>query len=557
MVEAIYINGIFKTVLDEILASQRKVPDRTFFLQPYESRYYARLRNSPPSPEQPVTLYASLSNDLDEVRYIAELVGWEDKTALSAERRREVEEFLARYQEDEGGLYVKGREDSSGEAVNLLSIRNLRELSAPFNISELIKDSDGAPLKPRTRSGGLSYVYQRDYTSPSHNSRFGWVQFFEKFADRLVDFEREQRTLIDAVHDAFRSVNSDAKIEGDAICPFTVMASFNLHAHLRYKTRRQDIAASLRRSLQVQVADFDGEFDGVPTITRRWWFFREADDVESLWQVFRCAKDFADNRDDNERKAAFETSFENALRIDGLGQSKLTSGLFWIRPNFYVSVDSNNLPYIRSHFPHPLVSKAAQRNLSGAEYMELCTHVRNELSEPRAQVDSIPALSDAAWREKRKRSRVEDKLEQFFGGLGEFDREMVQAEIERVSVRIAPRPDQDSFRQDLLGAYEGCCAITGYNVEATLQASHILPHKDRGPGHVRNGLLLRADIHALFDKGLLAIDPDSDTVVIAPRLRGTPYEELDGQTARLPSDPHLRPNAEELRKRLRNLSREQ
>ncbi len=204
-----------------------------------------------------------------------------------------------------------------------------------------------------------------------------WVPFYEKFADRLADFEVKQGDLIDAVRDAFKSVNSDAKIEDNVTCPFTVMASFNLHAHLRYKTKRQDIANKLRRSLEVQVADFGGEFDGVPTITRRWWFFPEVElrgtnDIESLWQVFRCAKDFADNSNDDERKAAFETSFETALKIWGIRQPKLTTGLFWIRPDFYVSLDSNNLQYIPNHLPHLLASKAAQRDLSGAEYLELC-----------------------------------------------------------------------------------------------------------------------------------------------------------------------------------------
>jgi putative restriction endonuclease len=56
--------------------------------------------------------------------------------------------------------------------------------------------------------------------------------------------------------------------------------------------------------------------------------------------------------------------------------------------------------------------------------------------------------------------------------------------------------------------------------------------------------MIRADIHTLFDLGLLSIDPSSMRIAIAPALRGTQYEALDGSAVRLPADKLHRPNKE-------------
>lgn len=68
------------------------------------------------------------------------------------------------------------------------------------------------------------------------------------------------------------------------------------------------------------------------------------------------------------------------------------------------------------------------------------------------------------------------------------------------------RPNQARFRRDLLSAVDRC-PITGNNLPNVLQAAHIRPHSFNGPEDPSNGLPLRADIHILFDAGLLNIRP--------------------------------------------------
>ncbi len=83
-------------------------------------------------------------------------------------------------------------------------------------------------------------------------------------------------------------------------------------------------------------------------------------------------------------------------------------------------------------------------------------------------------------------------------------------------------------------------------VEA-LEAAHIRPYLGQHTNVVTNGLLLRADIHTLFDKGLLTIDADCMTVVLHPSLMTTAYRELAGKRVRLPVHAQHCPNPEWLR----------
>ncbi|RZM24778.1 MAG: HNH endonuclease, partial [Pedobacter sp.] len=70
---------------------------------------------------------------------------------------------------------------------------------------------------------------------------------------------------------------------------------------------------------------------------------------------------------------------------------------------------------------------------------------------------------------------------------------------------ITARRGQKSFRDKLLKAYEYKCAVTGCDVIATLEACHIMPYNGDYTNHIQNGILLRSDIHVLFDLGLLTI----------------------------------------------------
>lgn len=113
---------------------------------------------------------------------------------------------------------------------------------------------------------------------------------------------------------------------------------------------------------------------------------------------------------------------------------------------------------------------------------------------------------------------------------------------------MRPRLGQSSFQLAVVGAYGRRCAFTGERVLPALEAAHIRPYGEGGEHRVDNGLLLRRDVHALFDKGYITIDPQLQ-IVVSNRLRdefhnGAQYLALSGHQLRPPSNREDRPNTE-------------
>lgn len=79
------------------------------------------------------------------------------------------------------------------------------------------------------------------------------------------------------------------------------------------------------------------------------------------------------------------------------------------------------------------------------------------------------------------------------------------------------RPLQAQFRQDLLSV-SNKCLITQVRMIGLLEAAHIKPHKYNGPEEKDNGILLRRDIHYLFDSGNLRIDVNGNVFISQPTL---------------------------------------
>jgi hypothetical protein len=122
-----------------------------------------------------------------------------------------------------------------------------------------------------------------------------------------------------------------------------------------------------------------------------------------------------------------------------------------------------------------------------------------------------------------------------------FDPQLIDDERDRNLALIVQRRGQSEFCEALLRAYNSTCCFSGCNVEQVLEAAHIVPYQGSATNHVRNGLLLRTDLHTLFDLGLITVDAATMTILVAPVLAGSMYAEFDGRTIRLPIDPRDRP----------------
>ena len=162
MKQALFINGIYETVLNEIIKVQKKDKDIICYLQPYKNQVIKLLEKEQPSATKPTKLYISTTTNLNLIEYTAEIINWEDKRKLYDDNNRLnfLNNHIKEYQPNEVDIYEFSDEKKTKQCVNLLSIINLKRITNPFSVSNLIKMSDNTPYKPRTQSGGWSAVHE-------------------------------------------------------------------------------------------------------------------------------------------------------------------------------------------------------------------------------------------------------------------------------------------------------------------------------------------------------------------------------------------------------------
>ncbi|PEH80353.1 HNH endonuclease [Burkholderia gladioli] len=122
---------------------------------------------------------------------------------------------------------------------------------------------------------------------------------------------------------------------------------------------------------------------------------------------------------------------------------------------------------------------------------------------------------------------------------GEFD--PMEDARRRTMRALVLREGQPQFRRALIDEYAGACAISGCTVEALLEAAHIIPYFGPHTNALSNGLLLRSDLHKLFDLHLIRIDPQACTVHLCDQLKDSEYACLDGRKLRAPKSPNNAP----------------
>jgi putative restriction endonuclease len=96
------------------------------------------------------------------------------------------------------------------------------------------------------------------------------------------------------------------------------------------------------------------------------------------------------------------------------------------------------------------------------------------------------------------------------------------------------RLGQGAFRVLVTDAYTRRCSITGERTLPVLEAAHIKPYSQSGPHFISNGLLLRSDLHKLFDSGYITITKDYK-VQVSSRIKeefenGKEYYQYHGST---------------------------
>ena len=134
-------------------------------------------------------------------------------------------------------------------------------------------------------------------------------------------------------------------------------------------------------------------------------------------------------------------------------------------------------------------------------------------------------------------------------GIGETDDLLdTETEPDRPLRLIRGRLGQGAFRALVTDAYTRRCAISGERTLPTLEAAHIKPYAESGPNRTENGLLLRSDLHRLFDAGYVTVTPER-RIEVSRRIKeefknGRDYYRYHGSRLEVePRDPSEKPDS--------------
>lgn len=164
--------------------------------------------------------------------------------------------------------------------------------------------------------------------------------------------------------------------------------------------------------------------------------------------------------------------------------------------------------------------------------------------------DTEMSLDNSASQSNDSTPSNRDEQDSFFAEAeseialeGGFDPTNDEDARHRVYRGMVQRRGQPQFRASVLAAYRNRCAVTKCSVVKVLEAAHIAPYNGEQTNDPRNGLLLRADIHLLFDLDLIGINPKTMKIVLSDKAKTPTYAKYDGNDLRQPIEPfeHCRP----------------
>ncbi|NVK41580.1 MAG: AAA family ATPase [Oceanospirillaceae bacterium] len=239
-------------------------------------------------------------------------------------------------------------------------------------------------------------------------SSFRWAEFYEELANKLLAYKSNRTRLVDQLHtiatqvDGLSHLNDRYADESSGplkdICPFTVFGTFNRGIT---DTNRIAIATKLASFLGVEAA-LPQAFDGIPILNnQKSWFFafahhRKPDDIDKLWDVFEKALSYADD-EPAVTQGPFAEAYDTATQINGVGWN-LSMGLYWIRPWFFITLDSQSQTYISQKLGIQIAKNGPKGRCNAADYLQVLHSVEARFKEKNFSVHTFPELSLEAWR---------------------------------------------------------------------------------------------------------------------------------------------------------------
>lgn len=238
--------------------------------------------------------------------------------------------------------------------------------------------------------------------------KYQWVTFYSELADALLSYKNDRQALMSILKKIYSEVGMNypfkerGETDYDDICPFTTFSAFN--KGIKDKNR---IALLKQFATHFSLKeDVPVEFDGIPvTMNLSSSFFaykenRGEHDIDNLWNLFEKALSYSKDSSETNR-AEFINAYDTVIKQKQV-KWNITMGLYWIRPNTFINLDSTNRAFVQNSANLSDDFAEIFKNLdngvpSGEEYISMCEQANAELSSGNYDYNNFPELSYAAW----------------------------------------------------------------------------------------------------------------------------------------------------------------
>lgn len=242
----------------------------------------------------------------------------------------------------------------------------------------------------------------------NEQNQFAWVDFYNEFALKLLDYKDRRKDLIEKVKEIYTITNIKMPtLERDNnivdIDPFTVFGLFNKKLTDKNRVKILRVISQLF-DIKTPVST---SFESLPVLNPQnatFYYFvgdRNESDIDNLWELFSYALAYSE-KPTNKHREKLAHYFDLVINQKGNGNSKITMALYWISPNVFMNLDSRNKWYIyeSGKIPLDVVSKLPkiETKISFSKYYLIVEHMHNYLQSSESKLKDFKELSFDAWK---------------------------------------------------------------------------------------------------------------------------------------------------------------
>lgn len=225
---------------------------------------------------------------------------------------------------------------------------------------------------------------------------YQWIPFYEALANKLLTYEDKREELFELI----KKLSSEQTLMqyfhferedwwgNRQIDPFSIMGVINRNIKDENRAALAKVLAETFGLHDIEVPS-PTQYVGIPLLDARNSFFNGTNE---LWNLFCHAIESADM---NNLSDSFIRAFDDAVSVKGTGAAKITCGLYWIRPHFFMPLDVNSRDYVSANY-----GIAVPKNkFDGEEYVRFLSDLRTAISVKSPNI-TYPEISHAAWIKK-------------------------------------------------------------------------------------------------------------------------------------------------------------